>query len=390
MIGNLLDGALLLAGAYGWAAAGVWAWRCALGRISRHRILQVSSRPAPPEAPLVSVLVPARNEEANIAECLEGLLAQDYPRIEVIAIDDNSSDRTGELIARASKRDPRLRAERAPPTPPGWTGKNRALAWGAERARGEWLLFTDADTRHGPWALSSAMVFAMERNLDVLSLIPRALTLTFAEKVLQPAAMGYLGRWFPLDRVNDPTDPTAFANGQFLLLKRSAYDALGGHSAVREAYLEDVALARAAKRRGLRLECALGKRLLGVRMYDSLPRYFRGWRRIYLHAFDRRPRALLSRALDLAALSVLPFGLPVVTFAYSAGSWAGATVAEILAGLGTVLPLPLIYLFAGKVHSTLRAGRAYALFHPFAAAVLVGVLLDAARAARAGAPTPWR
>jgi chlorobactene glucosyltransferase len=384
-----LEGYLYAATIAGWSLAAVWSWRCARGLLASRRYPRVSTCAAGEDAPLASILVPARNEEANVGECLEMLLSQKYPRFEVIAIDDNSSDRTGELIAEAARRDQRLVALTASPTPPGWTGKNWALDAAARRARGEWLLFTDADTRHGPYALASTLAHASRRGLELLSLVPHALTRSFWERALQPPAMGYLGRWFPLDRINDPADPLAFANGQFLLFRREAYLALGGHAAVRGEFLEDVAFARAAKHAGRRMECALGKRLLGVRMYDSPARYFRGWHRIYLHAFDRKSSSLLARALDLALLSILPFGL-VATLAacrpLSGGPWIlwGSALGGSLAAAG------LVYVFAAKVQSTVGQKRAFAVFHPLAAAILAGVLLFAARSAYTGAPTRWR
>lgn len=383
---------LIILGAWGWAAAIVWMWQVVAAGIAYRRNARVPSRPAPEGAPFVSILVPARNEEANIAACIDALLAQEYPRFEVLAIDDNSKDRTGDLIAAAARSDQRVIHLQAPPTPEGWTGKNHALRHGAERARGAWLLFTDADARLHPLALSSAVVHAEERGLDLLSLLPRAITEGFAERAIQPAAMGYLGFWFPLDRVNRPGAPEAFANGQFLLLRRQAYDAIGGHAAVRGAYLEDVAFAREAKRRGLRMECALGKRLIAVRMYDSLPRLWRGWRRIYLHAFDRRGWLLLGKAFRVAALSAAPpvllAGAVILGLSGEGGLQATGLWISAMAGLGAASALG--WLFAGKSHSAVGARIPYAALHPLAAAVIAAILLDAARCAFTGTPTKWR
>jgi chlorobactene glucosyltransferase len=384
-----VDLLLIAAGACGWLLSGVWAWRCLRGLRAERRYPRVPTRPAPPGAPPASVLVAARNEEANIAACLEELLAQDYPSFEVLAIDDGSSDRTGALIEEARRRDGRLRALRASPTPEGWTGKNWALHLAAQEARGEWLLFTDADTRHGPQALSSAVARARERGLHLLTLVPRALHGSLWERALQPAAMACLGRWFPLERVNDPSDPLAFANGQFLLLSREAYRALGGHQAVRGEFLEDVALARAAKASGLRLEWALGKRLMGVRMYDTLPRALRGWRRIFLHAFERRRGVLALKALDLALSSVLPFAL-LLALAAAGPPETAAQPAWSLALVGAGCAAGLVWLFAAKAHSLVGEKRGFFILHPLAAAVLTGVLLAAVEAAWSRRPTRWR
>ena len=374
-------------GALGWFLAAVWIVRCVRGGLSYRRTPRIRTRPPPSGAPLVSILVPAKNEERNIRECLGTLLGQDYPSIEVIAIDDGSTDRTGDLIEEAARADGRLVGLKASPTPNGWTGKNWALSLGARRARGDWLLFTDADTRHGKTALSSAISHALERGLEFLSLTPGVLAGSFWERTLQPAALGYLGLWFPLDRVNDSARSEAFANGQYLLFRRGAYEALGGHSAVREAYLEDVAFARGAKEREMRFEFALGKRQFRVRMYDSFGRYFRGWHRIYLHAFDRRPGILLLRALDVALLTLLPYGLFLFLLPPAIRSGSAASL-SLLAGSG--LAVFLIQIFSGKIHSTVGETMAYSLLHPVAALTLLGILLAAARAAWTGAPTRWR
>jgi chlorobactene glucosyltransferase len=385
-----VTGIYLALAAGGWLATAVWVRRAVSGALAYRRAPRVSARPAPPDSPPASILVPARNEEANIAGCLAALAAQAYPRFEVIAVDDNSRDRTRELIAAAAAKDPRIAPFDAPPTPEGWTGKNHALAAAVGRAGGEWLLFTDADARLAPLALASAVLHAGERGLDLLTVLPRAVTLGLAERVLQPAAMGYLGSWFPLDRVNRPGDPLAFGNGQFLLIRRAAYDLVGGHAAVRGQYLEDVALAREAKRRGLKVECALGKRLLSVRMYDSAGRWRRGWHRIYLHAFDRRAGLLLARAAEVAGLAVLPPALLAVLVIAGPGAQGPARVAWALAAAGLGLATALSLLVAAKMHSAVGRRSAHWLLHPLAAAAIAVVLLGSARAAATGAPTRWR
>ncbi len=376
-----MSGALPVLWLLGWLAAAVWLWRMVAGLRAYRGAPRISTRPAPPDAPAATILVPARNEETNIEPCLRSLLGQHYPRLDVVAVDDNSTDRTAEILRALASGDARLKVLAAPPTPPGWTGKNHALAFAAEHARGEWLLFTDADTRHEPHALASAVGFAAENRLDVLSLSPRAIAGSLVEKILQPPALGLLGLWFPLDRVNSPADPLAYANGQFLLMRRSAYEAIGGHAAVRERFLEDVAFARAAKKKGLRLALTFGKRIFGVRMYDTLPRYVRGWKRIYLHSFDRRPLVLLGKALDVAVCMVLPILTVILTAAN--GSW-GLEAAGAAGAAGIQL------LYASKITSMLGESRLYALFHPLAAVLLVGILLSAMRDAVTGAPTRWR
>ncbi len=373
--------ALTILWSLGWVAAAIWLWRMVLGIRAFQSAPRISTQPAPPDAPLATILVPARNEEMNIEPCIRSLLGQKYPRFEVVAVDDNSTDRTGEILRALAAAEERLAVLSTPPTPAGWTGKNHALALAAGRARGEWLLFTDADTRHEPYALPSAIGFAVENRLDLLSLSPRAIAGNWIERILQPPALGLLALWFPIDRINDPADPLGYANGQFLLMRRSAYDALGGHEAVRERFLEDVAFARAAKRKGLKLAVTFGRRLFGVRMYDTLPRYCYGWKRIYLHSYDRRPLVLAGKGLDVTICMLLP-ALTVVLTAAS-GAWS-------LEAIGATVSTVIHLLYAAKVNSTFGESRVFALFHPLAAVVLVGILLGALKDAVTGAPTRWR
>ena len=317
----------------------------------------------------VSVLIPVKNEEDNIGNCLEGLLRQDLPALEIIVTNDHSTDRTPEILSQYSHSHPeRIKILNAPPMPPGWTGKNWALGYGAPRARGEWLLFTDADTRHEPQMIASALAHAEGKNLDLLTLTPRCLAEGFWEKTLQPAAMAFLGLWFPFAKVNDPDSPVVFGNGQFLMIRKKVYESLGGHEKVKGEFLEDFALVRLAKAARFRIECAFGTKIFGTRMYRSFSGIGSGWRRIYLHAFEKKPAALLVKALSVFLFSTLPFiffpaGWPI---------------------------LFLIYLVAWRASGIVGAPRAYSLLHPLAGLILAGILADAARHALQKKEVLWR
>ena len=182
----------------------------------------------------VSVLVPARNEARNIRRCLESLLAQDYPLMEVLVLDDGSTDETPEIVAEMARRDPRLRLIPGQPLPAGWMGKNFACHQLAQEARGQWLLFTDADTVHHPQAVSWALTAAKENRADLVTLVPHAVTHTFGEQLLLPIIpFGILGL-FPLAlgaRLRIPA--LTMAIGTFLLFRRETYERIGGHAAVR-------------------------------------------------------------------------------------------------------------------------------------------------------------
>src|SRR5216683_2173696 len=202
--------------------------------------------------PVVSIIVPARNEEANIAACLESLVAQSGIPYEIIVIDDDSTDRTAE-IARSF---PKVKLIPAGPLPDNWTGKNNAMSAGAKAAntKTKWLLFTDADTVHQPGSLARVVAEAEQHGAALLSYSPQQEVHGFWEKAVMPVIFAELATTYPPQAVNDPTSPIAAANGQYLMISREAYDAIGGHTTIAADLLEDVALALLFPRpRGLAL-----------------------------------------------------------------------------------------------------------------------------------------
>jgi chlorobactene glucosyltransferase len=246
-------------------------------RALRQRALLRSLDPvsAPPEAPRVKVVVPARDEAANIARCLEGLIQQSYPAFEVCVVDDGSSDATPQIVAAFADRDQRLRLLSAPSLPQGWIGKCHAC-WIGAHADGEsdWLCFIDADVFAGPMLLASAIDTTVRDNLDLLSLAPRHELKSFAERLVLPCGLYLLAFTQDLGRIHESGDPEVNATGQFILIRTEVYEALGGHAAVRDAICEDVALARVAKHSGRRTALHGGERLLTTRMYS-------GWRTLW-------------------------------------------------------------------------------------------------------------
>ena len=230
------------------------------------------------EKEFISAIVPARNEEAVIAACIESLAAQ--PEIaEIIAVNDQSSDRTLEILRGLSGRIPRLKVLDAAPPPDGWVGKNHAVSNGAEQAVGRWLLFTDADAVLDPGAASKALKLGQEHEAALVSFSPQQILETWYEKALVPFVYVRLAQKFSFDRVNDPESPVAAANGQFLMVRRDCYEAVGGHAAVRGEVLEDVALARKVKANGGKIWFAYSEGAVRVRMYRSFRAMWEGWRK---------------------------------------------------------------------------------------------------------------
>jgi glycosyltransferase involved in cell wall biosynthesis len=215
------------------------------------------------------VLIPARDEAARIGACLDGLARQTYRDFEVVVVDDHSSDGTAEVVRRYADRLPALEILPARPLPAGWAGKCWACWQAAARARGEWLLFLDADVTPEPGLLAALMARAERQKLDLLTLMPLLTLGSLAERAVLPAFMALLYALYPLDEIGDPRSPRAFANGQCLLIRRAPYAAIKGHQAVRASILEDVELGRRAKAAGYRLAAAAAPDLIVVRMYTG-------------------------------------------------------------------------------------------------------------------------
>jgi glycosyltransferase involved in cell wall biosynthesis len=255
----------------------------------------------------MSVLVAAKDEEANIERCVQGLLAQDYPNLQIIVIDDRSQDRTAALIDEYERRDPRFTALHVRELPPGWFGKSHAMHTGIAQADGAWLCFSDADCAYdSKRLLSAAGRLAAREKIDLLSVLPRLEAHAWWERVIQPVAGGIMVYWYPPQLVNSPRSPCAYANGAFMLMSRAAYERLGGHASVRQAVNEDMQLARAAKAAGLRLRVIQGGGLLRVRMYEDFHQAWRGWTRIFYGSLGTFKR-LLGSVLLLTFISLSPY-----------------------------------------------------------------------------------
>ena len=224
-----------------------------------------ASQSSPGEQPLISVIVPARDEAANLRRLLPSLFAQEYPRFEVLVVNDESTDATAAVAAEHG-----ARVIDAGPLPAGWVGKPHACTTGALAARGEWLLFCDADTWHAPGALQAAISQVRQHGLESLSLFPGQVCRTPWEQMLLPFAYQHFFAGVDARAVNDPRRPQSLLNGQYLLIHRDAYARAGGHTSVRDSVVEDVALGRVLTRSGVRHQMARGEALVQVQMYNGL------------------------------------------------------------------------------------------------------------------------
>ena len=355
-----------------------------------HLDIVVESASASADAPLVSICVPARNEEKNIQACIEAILAQTYPNFELIVLDDRSTDSTPQILLNLSVRDSRMSVIHGSDLPSGWAGKPHALYQASASARGDWLCFIDADTFLAPDAISSCYVKAVETGADLFTIMTKQITGTFWEKVVMPLVLTALSVGFSPRKVNDPTKRAAVANGQFILIRRSIYDAIGGHERVKDQIVEDKAISEQVKWNGFRLIVADGMQVASTRMYTSLPEMWEGWtKNIYLGLRDHPAMLMLGAFgafLSLAAALFLPaWPLLGLFWLLHGGGWMAVVV--IVESL--VLWGELIYARAEVAHK-MNIPRWYALTTPLGAAVFAAMMLTSAWKVLSGQGVTWR
>jgi len=345
----------------------------------------------PDGAPKLSVIVAAKDEEANIARCIESLLDQDYPDYEIIAIDDRSGDETPAILARLAERSGgRLTVRTVTRLRDGWFGKNNAMREGVAPAGGDWLLFTDADCAfESPHALSVAMREATRHRTGMLSMQPMLDTPTWWERIIQPACSLALILWFVPQKVNDPRRKTAYATGMFMLFSRRCYEAVGGHERVRTDVNEDIRFARHVKRGGHRLRVVENEGLYRVRMYETPRQAFRGWSRIFYGSLIRPRRLFISIVNQLGytilpSLAILVAGIGAAT---SGGGltwpWVGALVASVFA---VVCQQVMLWRFYALVHTP----RLWSLSYIVGSVAVVLMLVSAMMQALGVSGTTWR
>jgi chlorobactene glucosyltransferase len=329
---------------------------------------------APP--PLVSVIVPARNEEDDLGACLDGLIAQTYPSLELLVVDGESTDGTREV---AQAREPRVTLLGEPPLPEGWVGKNWACWTGAQRARGEFVLFTDADVRPSPDAVWTAVEWALNDRADLVTFATRIEMVGAWEKIVLPFYIQMVLTYFRTPRVNRPDSKAAMANGQFLLVRKSAYEETGGHQAIHDRVLEDVALAQLFRAAGKTLRVAWTPELVTTRMYRDPQEMYEGILKtvsgVRFSAARQVAFALALVVFYLLPLTVLPVGL------LTGSLW------------GTVFGAILWVALFGKHVAFNRAAKGsavYGLLFPVAVGFYLALVLTSLGRGIRGRPIEWK
>jgi len=355
-----------------WLLARAYRQRQVFGRVALNA---TKPRATTPE---IVVIVPVRDERDNIGPCVESLLRQQYPadRLRVLIVDDDSSDGTLDVVARLAARDRRVSCLRTPPLPPEWKGKTHACWIGARTLspQVQWLCFIDADMRADPLLMTSAIEAAISGRLDLLTLAARHELHTFAERLVIPCGLYLLGFCQDLAKLQAPDSDDVVATGQFMLVRREAYEDVGGHAAVSTAICEDLELARALKRRGHRVLLQDGSLLLSTRMYTGWQTLWPGIAKNLSHMLGGPVRTIAFAVLGVTA-AWATLVLPAIDIAGCASGTSGSCVALVPAALGSAAIIAMH--IAGAAHFQIPPW--YGLMFPISYTAAAMIAVDSVR-----------
>lgn len=351
--------------------------------------------------PRVSMILPVRNEEDNIRECLESLLKQEYPNLEIVVVDDRSSDRTPEILKQMQKdhlrscsektgSGIRLKVIQGRPCPPDWMGKNHALDQGYQEAEGDFLLFLDADTRAHPRMVEKAVGYAVKSDTGLLTMLHSCEFQCFWDSVVNSLIL-YLAPFQDIERFNDPSDPKANANGPFMLFRRDAYEKIGGHRAIKGEVVEDLVIARKVKEARFRLTWAVAPKLLTSRPYPSLSDLRKGWGKVLFRCMELDPKLIkfnLLLPLFLILFSWLPWVVLPLVIIPGVLDWTGIerlvvgslALTHILTTMGGLRFVKILF----------RLSPTYPWAYPLGAAALASVQWEACYRVLAGKKVAWK
>lgn len=342
----------------------------------------------PVSGPLVTVIIPARNEAARIGACLAGLAQQSYRQFEVIVVDDDSSDGTAEVARSFAARLPSLTVRAAGTLPRDWAGKCWACWQGGTHARGEWLLFLDADVVPRRQLIAAIVAHAGER-VDLFTAVPLIHLTSLAERLVLPPFIGLISAIYPFERVNDPRSPVAFAIGQCILVRRSVYAALGGHRAVRRSVLEDMDLARIVKQAGYRLEAAAAPDLLEVRMYNGWATLAEGLKKNAVAGYRSGGTRSGLMGLRLGLMAAVPWNM-VIASQVLLVTGGDAALAEALALGGILLVTIGAACWGLAIRRRFRVSPLWGALYGFGTAIYFALAAQALRQVRSGRGVQWK
>jgi chlorobactene glucosyltransferase len=337
--------------------------------------------------PKVSVILPARNERRYITRCLNSLLGQDYPNFEIIAINDSSTDGTGEIMKAYAANDLRVMHIDASPKPEGWTGKNWACYQGFLQARGELLMFTDADSKHLPSTMSLAVGHLISENLEALTAVPRLICNDFWTKITLPVLATFLHTRFSPIRVNDPNSRTGYFFGSFFIITRNTYEAIGTHEGVKEELVEDGALGGKVKASKFRMKMVRGEFHIDAVWARDLPTLWQGLRRFMIPVYYQDKVDAYMMAMAVFFILFAPFAfLPYLSVA----SFAGNISFQMLFGLQISAIALIMVTTAVQCRLAIFESPVYAFAAPFSGALISLSFMSAIADAKKKGAISWR
>ncbi len=339
-------------------------------------------------SPLVSVVLPARNEEAFIGRCLDTLLSQDYPNFQIIAINDSSTDRTADIIQSYATKDSRLVYVNAPPKPDGWVGKNWACYQGYQRAEGGLLMFTDADTEHAPCVISLAVAHILSQNLDALTAVPHLICNDFWTKITLPSLATFLHTRFSPLRVNDPNVKTGYFFGSFFIISNVTYEAVGTHEGVRHELVEDGALGGKVKAGNFKMKMVRGERYIDAVWARDFGTLWHGLRRLMIPLYNQNRGGAFLMMLAVFFILFVPFLLLPYSLIFAA--YSGNISGEVLFGIQLATVALVIVATAVQCSLGVSENPMYALASPLGGAIVSLGFLSAIFDARKRGVVTWR
>ena len=334
----------------------------------------------PAQLPLVSTIVPARNEQRGIGRCVQGLRDQDYARLELIFVDDDSTDATPQILQQHADQDARMKVVHTGGKPAGWNGKQWACYCGAQASSGDWLVFMDADTFAEPNLVPRTLAFSIARHIDMLSLQPWYEMRGLWERIVLPAGLPPLLLVYPPERVNDPDDPLSMANGQFIMIRRDVYEKIGGHAAIKDRMMDDYSLAEVVKGSGYRLFVAEGVDLMRVRLYTNLREIWAGALKASVDITGGWTRSVAGLFANLL-VNVLP--VIALTWAILAHDWPVVVV------LGTTVALQVLYYSVLRI-TAFKLPPWSGVTYPVGGVIITAILLDGMIRVATGRNITWK
>lgn len=334
-----------------------------------------------PHSPRVSVCVPARNEERDIRACLISLLEQDYPHFEVIVVDDNSTDGTLAIIHELQEHYPQLVVISGGPLPEEWYGKPFALHQASQKASGELLLFTDADPVFTPQTLATAVGQIQEHSLDMLTLLPGTEFGSFWERAIQPVIFSFIAALTRFREVSDPQSEAAMGVGAFIMVRRDAYDRVGGHESLRQAILEDIGMARQLKQAGAKIMIMDGQKLYSIRMYHSFEEIWVGWRKNIFVAMKKSFMKMLYYIAWVFGFVLTPWLVVGYHLWMQSGFWLQGLA---WAGLG------LVAISKAVLCHELNLEKRYLFLFPLGALMMAAIMINSMIHVQFRGGSEWR